>query len=165
MHLVKSLGLAVLLAVALVSGALAAAVTYDFSATGNAGAGSGSFTFLEGTGSLNPQQETEFGLTAFSFSFGGGSFGLDDLDPALRVALFDGSQLLGLELGRTGAFSFKPSQAGQLAYLIGGDEVSTSALSFRLRQGQPLPEPGTAVLVLLAAAALWAGRRAATARR
>lgn len=165
MHPLTSLGGVALLVLALAGGVQAAAVSYDFSVAGGAGVGKGSFTFDDSSGAVNAFSEAEFELTAFSFSFGGKGFGLADLDAALRVVVFDGSQLLGLDLARTGAFRFVPSMAGADAYLVDGQGHATSTLSFSLRPGQVLPEPGTGSLVLLAVAAGWAGRGRATARR
>lgn len=168
MHTFKSLLGTALLALAMAvstNGTQAATVSYDFSAAGAAGGGNGSFTFDDSTGAVNVFGETEFGLSDFSFSFGGSTFGLGDLDSALRVAVFDGSHLLGLELAKTGSFSLVPSLAGQDAFLVDGAGRSSSTLSFSPRQDQALPEPGTGSLALLAAVALWARRRAATAHR
>lgn len=149
-----------LLALALVGGAQAATVTVDFSVSGVAGSGSGFFRFDDTSGSPNAFGETEYSLSSFSFSFGGSTYDLSDLGSAWVV--FDGSTLLGLDASAD-MFSFVPGVGGQDPFLV--TARATATVAYDVRNPQPVPEPGSAALVLLAAGALWAGRRRVTARR
>ena len=149
------------LSLALIGGAQATNVSIDFSVSGVAGEGSGSFQFDDSLGSTNLFDETEFVLTGFAFSFGGRSYGADDLQTPAWV-VFDGSTLLGLDATAAG-FSFVPAMGGHPAFLVTGRSSSTLTLG---RDGpQPVPEPGSAALGLLAGAVLWSGRRRLKARR
>jgi len=154
------LGALVTIALGFGNAAQAAEVHYQFSASGAAGAGQGSFAFDDAAGSVNTFGETEFELTSFSFDFGSASFDLGDLDPALRLAIFDGSTLRGLEaVELQGAFAFVPGTAFSTPFV--STARATSDLNFRL--GLPVPEPGTLALGIAAVLAAAARRRGAGA--
>lgn len=141
--------------------ACAASVSYAFTVSGGAGAGHGSFQFDDAAGSTNGFGETEFDLTAFSFTLGGNTYDLGDLEASLHVAIFDGSVFRGLEASEVGgAFAFVPA-LGQLGPFVA---LGRTTSDLQLDPAGELPEPASWALALAAVGALAGGRLRARRR-
>lgn len=145
--LTSAAGLALLVALT----ATASTVNRNFQVTNaaNAVVGSGSYSYNDAAGAANVFGETEFQLTAFSFTFDGNNFSLLDLDGGKGLVLLGaGNQLLGLEAYRsTGTpFSFVPGAAGSEDFFVYG--TGARARAFDVNAAATVPAPGTLWLAL-----------------
>jgi hypothetical protein len=161
-RLATACGLSLMLA-----GAVAAPVNGAFSLTlDSAGAPLlGQFSYDDAASSPGPfAGETLFALTAFSFDFGGQSYGLSDL--LFGDAVYRDGGFVGLDAAVAGVFSLLPAvanEAASFAFTVPGGLTAPQAgfgtVSYE-SISTAVPEPATRALLLAAAAALaWARRR------